>query len=151
MKIKKMECQRCSLNHIWHIQSHRKLQKFWELTKEIEHQPWDVRVKQNQWAPLAKERWRLHPITLIIPQRRGGSFTPVIQQLDAFLQDALPWKTSLVWCVQDQNVDSWDRQILLSFLSLPSWNMLCFHNISPPEILTIAFSVARWISSGLLQ
>lgn len=83
------------------VYSHGKLQEFWELTEEIENGPWNMRVKQNRWASLAKERWRLHPISLIIPQRCGGSFTPVIQQLDALLQDELPWKTSQVWCVQD--------------------------------------------------
>lgn len=114
----------------------------WKLALECESQTEPV-------SSFSKGEVRVHPVTLIIPQRKGGHFTPVILYSWCSLQDALPWKISLVWCVQNQNIDSWDRQSCW-VLSLPPWSMLCFHKISSLGILIIAFSVAGWLSSGLL-
>lgn len=52
--------------------SHWKLQKFQQLIEGPDKEPCNARAKQNRWAPLAKERWKVYSTILTHRKTVGG-------------------------------------------------------------------------------
>lgn len=104
----KRECQRSSPNHIWCVYQSPE-------TAEISRADWRawktaLQCKSETKSVSSFSKGEVESLlNYFDTQKNSGRFTPVIQWLDTLLKDALPWKSCLVWCVQNQIAHAWER------------------------------------------